>query len=439
MTRAVIYTRVSSEEQTKNLSLDVQEKSCRDFCTRSGWAVEKVYREEGESAKTADRTRLKELLKDLRLRPGLVEYVVVYDTSRFARDVYVHTSLKQLLMGLGVKLRASTQPIEDTAAGRAIEGVFAVFNQLDNELRAEKVTAGMRETAARGGWPWAAPLGYQNDRTPDGRKCVAIDPERGRLMRKGFELVRDGVNPAEALRRLTALGLRGKTGRVVRRQEFHKFLRNPFFKGTVSSPGFGIEVPGKHEALVDPSTWESVQIQLAGGARPDLVSRTRANPEFPLRGFIRCDHCGKPLTGALSRGKMGLRYGYYFCWGKGCRKVNIRTERLEDLFGALLRSVQLEPAMMRLLEAALRDTWQDLRRDSTQEVAAIRRRITELEKRKELLVEAYIYRQAVDRATYDAQKSALDEALDQLRAGWNSLLSWLREVQAWGQAAGAVE
>ena len=28
--------------------------------------------------------------------------------------------------------------------------------------------------------------------------------------------------------------------------------------------------------------------------------------------------------------------------------------------------------------------------------------------------------------------------VDQLRAGWNSLLSWLREAQAWGQA-GAVE
>ena len=28
--------------------------------------------------------------------------------------------------------------------------------------------------------------------------------------------------------------------------------------------------------------------------------------------------------------------------------------------------------------------------------------------------------------------------VDQLRASWNSLLSWLREVQAWGQA-GAVE
>jgi hypothetical protein len=29
--------------------------------------------------------------------------------------------------------------------------------------------------------------------------------------------------------------------------------------------------------------------------------------------------------------------------------------------------------------------------------------------------------------------------VDQLRMSWNSLLGWLREAQAWWQAAGAVE
>jgi len=157
------------------------------------------------------------MLAALRARPGLVEYVVVYDTSRFARDVYVHASLKQLLMKSGARLRAATQPLEDTAAGRAIEGVFAVFNQLDNELRAEKVTAGMKETVARGRWPWAAPLGYRNDRR-DGRKVVVFDDERARLMKKAFESVAGGDAPAEVLRRVTALAWsRGKAARSVAR------------------------------------------------------------------------------------------------------------------------------------------------------------------------------------------------------------------------------
>ena len=205
--KAVIYTRVSSEEQVSNLSLDVQEKTCREYCVRNGWQVEAVYREEGESARTANRTSLRRMLEDLQARP--VDYVVVYDTSRFARDVYVHTSLKQLLGKAGAQLRAATQPLEDTAAGRAIEGVFAVFNQLDNELRAEKITAGMRETITRGFWPWPAPLGYRNGRTAEGRKIIVHDGEKAVLMRQGFEAIAAGEAPADVLRRLTALGLEG--------------------------------------------------------------------------------------------------------------------------------------------------------------------------------------------------------------------------------------
>jgi site-specific DNA recombinase len=407
--QAVIYTRVSSDEQVKGLSLEVQEKACRDFCERSGWKVERVYREEGESARTADRTQLQAMLKELKKKGSLIEYLVVYDTSRFARDVFVHATLKHMLAGLGVKLRAATQPLDDSAAGRAIEGVFAVFNQLDNELRAEKIQAGMKEAALRGRWPHRAPLGYRNDRTADGRKCVTFHPEKALLVRKAFDLVLEGEAPADALRRVTALGLTNAATRPVRLQEFHKVLRNPFYKGVVASGK--VEAKGQHEPLVDPGTWAKVQVVLAGGGMPEhQAARHPLNPAFPLKGFIRCAFCGKPLTGALSRGKMGARYGYYFCWKPGCRKVNIRTERLEERFQELLHRVQLEEPMVRFLEATLRDMWQELGRDAVAEATAVRRRITELETRKKRLLDAYIYRQAIDRDTFEEEKKEIETA-----------------------------
>src|SRR5271166_4523641 len=55
---AIIYTRVSTGRQVENASLDTQEQVCKDYCARQGWAVLRVFREEGESAKTADRTQL---------------------------------------------------------------------------------------------------------------------------------------------------------------------------------------------------------------------------------------------------------------------------------------------------------------------------------------------------------------------------------------------
>ena len=282
--RAVIYTRVSSEEQVSNLSLDVQEKTCRDYCARNGWKVEAVYREEGESAKTADRTVLWQMLADLRGRPGLVEYVVVYDTSRFARDVYAHASLKQLLMKSGARLRAATQPLEDTAAGRAIEGVFAVFNQLDNELRAEKITAGMKETVARGRWPWAAPLGYKNDRR-DGRKVVVFDDLRAQLMKKAFESVASGDAPADVLRRVSALGLDSKKGYPLRLQEFTKLLRNSSTRGWRSRVSGGSKRTASTSPLLTLGPGPGSNSNSAGAPWPRDVHRGRSSTlSFPSVG-----------------------------------------------------------------------------------------------------------------------------------------------------------
>ena len=63
-TGAVIYTRVSSERQVENMSLGEQEKACMDYCSNPArnYDVKEMFVEKGESAKSADRTKLKEML-----------------------------------------------------------------------------------------------------------------------------------------------------------------------------------------------------------------------------------------------------------------------------------------------------------------------------------------------------------------------------------------
>ena len=50
--RAVIYLRVSTEEQVDNYSLDTQEDICRKEALRRGYEIVMIFREEGRSAKT---------------------------------------------------------------------------------------------------------------------------------------------------------------------------------------------------------------------------------------------------------------------------------------------------------------------------------------------------------------------------------------------------
>src|SRR5437868_15437063 len=83
MVGAVIYVRVSTEEQTENLSLPTQLKACEEYCERQGFHVIARFREEGESAKTVDRTELQNLLQFCRTN----KLLRTARASQLARDL----------------------------------------------------------------------------------------------------------------------------------------------------------------------------------------------------------------------------------------------------------------------------------------------------------------------------------------------------------------
>ena len=61
--------------------------SCRSACCRrQGYEVLERFHEEGESAKTTDRSQLQNLLTFCRLNKGRVHFVIVFNLTRFARD-----------------------------------------------------------------------------------------------------------------------------------------------------------------------------------------------------------------------------------------------------------------------------------------------------------------------------------------------------------------
>ncbi len=60
--QAVIYCRVSTKEQAEEgNSLVTQERNCREYALKNGYDIAHVFIEQGESAKTADRTELQKL------------------------------------------------------------------------------------------------------------------------------------------------------------------------------------------------------------------------------------------------------------------------------------------------------------------------------------------------------------------------------------------
>ena len=141
---AIIYTRVSTDEQAKNgLSLQGQEKAAREYCKSLGLEVAEVFCDAGESAKSANRPELLAALDFCAKKYNEVDYFVVWKIDRLARRAEDHHAIKAALTKFGIELKSVTEPISQEPAGKFMEGIFALVAELDNNVRAERSSGGV--------------------------------------------------------------------------------------------------------------------------------------------------------------------------------------------------------------------------------------------------------------------------------------------------------
>lgn len=405
---AVLYVRVSTKEQTDNLSLPTQLRACEDYCDRHGFRVIHRFIEKGESARTADRTELQQLLSFCRTNKARVSFVVVYNLTRFAREKYDHFALRAYLSGLGIELRSVTEPIDETSTGKLMEGVLASFAQFDNDRRAEIVRAGMKAALEAGRWTFLAPLGYVNSPKYSGTSLVP-DPERGPLVRQAFADFATGrYTKRDVLDRMVAAGFRNRAGQPPQPQTITNMLRNRAYIGRIEVRG-GVSMRGDFAPLVDEATFYRVQAILDGRA-PTTGPRERNHPDFPLRGFVRCHACTHPLTGSWSTGRNG-RYAYYHCGQRHCRAVNVSKAVLDGQFVDALSTLQPLPGFMRLVKDRVLLAWRTLRAESRTVAATAERQVRTIQERLDRLDDAFLFAQSIDQQTYDRQRDKLREEL----------------------------
>jgi site-specific DNA recombinase len=136
--------------------------------------------------------------------------------NRFARERYDHHGLRAQLASLGITLGSATEPIDDSSAGKLMEGIIASMAQFDNDVRSERTMAGMKARLERGGWTFPAPLGYMVARDVNGQKTLAPDPDRAPLITQAFEMFATGLySNQQVLEDYAGIGpdnKKGKTG-----------------------------------------------------------------------------------------------------------------------------------------------------------------------------------------------------------------------------------
>lgn len=413
--KAVIYIRVSTKEQVKNLSLRTQEAKCSLYCKNNGMAVARVFRDEGESAKTLDRPGLQALLRYCEGHQTEVGYVVVYGSSRLSREVYDFLSVLESLSAQEIKLRFVTEPSDETAQGKLVRLLNVGLSQFDNDLRAERTLAGMRAAAELGRWNHIPPLGYLKVKV-DGENTSRMvhDPERAPLVRQAFEMFAERIySRKQVLDRVHALGLRTKKGRRVPSQTFSKMLRNPAYAGWVRVPSWDFTERGDWEPIVDQHTFDMVQLILDGKQTLN-TPKLRNNPEFPLRHFVRCGQCGTPMTGSRSKGRNGY-YPYYHCRKKECGKARAPKAIMEEGFLEMLDSVRPRRELVRLFRAIVKDVWEQRLGDGLRQGKLLEKRLQGLQGKRDKLVKAHVYKESIGPEDFQRQSSLLDDEMTEVR------------------------
>lgn len=325
--KALIYTRVSSEEQVENFSLGTQEEICKREASRRGYEIIEVFREEGRSAKTIiGRPELLKMLEYCQKNKKLIQAIFIYRIDRLSRQTQDYLAIRKKLFELGISIMSANEPTGTSPSEVMLETILASVAQNDNDVRSERTKNGMRARFLSGRAVNHAPLGYMHQ-----GGYILKDPKTFDIVKRAWDLMATGTKSLNEM----SIIMDG-WGNKIEVNTLSRIFNNKFYMGILTSRVYPEEVKGQHTPMITEEQFYRVRAIIEGRDPSKLIipHKTRDNTDFPLRVIVRCGKCDAPFTGAWSKGTHA-RYGYYFC-RKRCVTKSIAIGTLDTEFKELL-------------------------------------------------------------------------------------------------------
>ena len=251
--KAINVSRVSTEEQKEaGNSLPAQIERIRKYCERKGFDVaekdifsfdESAYKEKRDDFDSKVIARIDEIIKKEKV-------AVCFDkVDRLARNVFDKrvAYLYQLALEGKIELHfvSDNQIISDKLSATEKSGfsMSLVMASYYSNAISDNVKRAFEQKRRNGEWTGAVRLGYLNvqlDVEKRLRKDIEIDPERGYLIQKMFELYATDQYSLEAIRnKMTELGLRTRLGNILSKSGVENILKDSFYCGVAMSKKYG--------------------------------------------------------------------------------------------------------------------------------------------------------------------------------------------------------
>lgn len=377
MQTAIIYTRVSTDEQAeKGYSLRDQQQRLEKHCEAKGYEIVKHFQDD-HSAKTFNRPEFHNLLDFIKKNKGLVKKLVVSKWDRFSRNMEASLNMITALLKLGVIVEAMEQPLDESVPENLLmKAFYLAAPQVENARRSLNTTNGMRKALKEGRYVSTAPYGFKNTRDAQNRPIITHSGMAPQI-KKAFELFATGTYQIEILRKkLYGEGLK------ISRSNFYTVLRNPIYCGKIRVKEYRDDpqeiVQGIHDPIVSEELFYEVQ-NVLDGKKKAKTKYSLINDHYPMRGHLICPRCGRHLTGSSALGNGG-KYYYYHCT-KGC-KERYKTDVAHNAFQIWLGDISMKPEIGSLYLAVMEDVFKTNQGDRNVEIKNLQ---FEIDKNMELM------------------------------------------------------
>ncbi|MDD5221345.1 MAG: recombinase family protein [Candidatus Pacebacteria bacterium] len=426
MKKAIIYVRVSTEEQAKHgLSLDAQERVCQKLAEQNGYKSVEIIKDEGESAGSINRPGLKRMLR--LCEEGGIETIFTVHSDRLARNTEDHLAMQRLFSKHNISIIYALQPNIDrkTALGQTMDTVMAAFNEMQRLAIAEKTKSALEEKAREGWFPGVAPLGYANVDNPNFRngeiskRIIVLDAPKARMVKKLFELYATGnYSVYELSDMMRKQGLRTKKGGLLHPSKIYEMLKNPIYIGELHW-GDIIVKNAKHKPIIDKKTFQRIQTILDNHNHHTC---RRRKYQFLLRGFVYCADCGKRLTAEWHLKKSGLKFAYYHCpMRDGCKKSNyIDISVLEKQIENKFKEIQFSEDFIKLVCEKARIILEDKKKTINADKRSLYNQKTAIEQQRDV-AEQKLFKGILSDEDFTRNRIRFKEELDDIQSAIDKL------------------
>jgi site-specific DNA recombinase len=314
--RCAIYTRKSTEHglELEFNSLDAQREACEAYIksqASQGWrALPQHYDDPAYSGGNLDRPALKRLLADI--EAGRIDVVVVYKIDRLTRSLADFAKLVEAFDAKSISFVAVTQQFNTTSSmGRLTLNVLLSFAQFERELSSERVRDKIAASRRKGKWTGGTvPLGYDAK-----DKKLVINKTEAETVRTIFRLYLELKSFSKLVAELDRRGIvtKRRDTKVAKYNGGIPFtygplaylLKNRVYIGEVHHGGKWFK--GEQKAILDPQTFERVQLLLKANANGSKVKHFQSGSL--LQGKLYDDKGN--LMGPSFSSKKGVRYRFY--------------------------------------------------------------------------------------------------------------------------------